>query len=406
MGDVLVLVGVVEHREPMIRRALERGMTLVIVDYADSPALPFAHVQVPVRELFDVCELRAALHHVGKKFQPTAVLTYYDEVILPTAEFAERMGCPFVSPQAALLAYNKVLQRDAFVKAGIPVPEWETCSDLPAAQAAAERIGFPVILKVADQAGGIGKVRINSADELRTAFKATEATRIDQAIPLLVEQLVVGEEHNVEGFTATGNPIPVCVTGKIMQSGPFPVELAHSLPYHGPNARAVAQVSAAAVAALGIKHSFFNLQIIVDSTGPKIIEVNARAGGDYLMDLIGLASGVNPYDVIFDLAVGTEPGWEPHWTRAAAIRFITAPRRGRFRSVEGLGPVLTDPHLTGISIEARQGVPVRPAQDNCDRLGWVMSTGSDWKAALEHVNRIAARLSVTVSSRDPARPAS
>jgi biotin carboxylase len=382
----------------MIRRALERGMTLAVVDYASSPVLPFAHLQVPVHELFDVPELRAALDRVGKTVQPTAVLTFYDEVILPTAEFAERMGCPFLTPQAALLAYNKVRQREALAEAGLPIPGWQTCDDLAGALAAAEGLGYPVILKVAEQAGGIGKIRINSPAELEHSFDAVDATRICRAIPLLVEQLMVGDEYDIEGFVTHGDPVPMCVSSKIMQSGPCPVVLAHTLPYRGLDARELGIVSAQAVAALGITNSFFDAEIIVTPAGPKIVEVNARAAGDCIMELIELACGVNPYDVLFDVAEGTEPVWEPHWARATAIRFITARRRGSFRSLEGMSAVLADPHLENICIEARTGAPVRPAEDNGDRLGWVLSTAADWQAALEQVDRIAASLSVTVSA--------
>ena len=323
MTETLLIIGVVEHRELLIRTALERGMTLAIIDDADSPMLQMAHIRVPVADIFNPDELEAAFQRVLAVTTPNGILTLFDELLVPTAEFARRIACPFLSPRTALLAFNKVEQRAALARASVPIPRWEACDDLPSAVAAAGRIGYPVVLKVADQAGGIGKVRVACQADLEAAFGTVLSERLDSAVPLLVEEMVCGQKYSVEGFVYNGSSTLICIAKSFSLPGDHPIEMAQAIPYHGPDADGVAGTAFNAAAAMGVDNSFFDIEVMATAAGPRLIEVNARHMGDRMMDLIMHATGVNPYNTIFDLAFGIEPTWDRvQWDRAVGIRFV------------------------------------------------------------------------------------
>ena len=66
--------------------------------------------------------------------------------------------------------------RELAQRAGLPLlPGTGLLADLPAALAAAERIGYPVMLKSTAGGGGIGMRRCNDARELDEAFAAVAA---------------------------------------------------------------------------------------------------------------------------------------------------------------------------------------------------------------------------------------
>ncbi len=104
----------------------------------------------------------------------------------PAPEVMERMG-------------DKVQAKQAAREAGLPVLEGSdgAVSDLDAAVAAAERAGFPVLLKAAAGGGGRGMRRVDAASELASAFDT--AQREAQAAfgdgSLYVEKLLEGARH-------------------------------------------------------------------------------------------------------------------------------------------------------------------------------------------------------------------
>ena len=96
---------------------------------------------------------------------------------LPRA--CERHGVTFVGPSAELLELlgDKTAARNLAIKAGIPVIPGteEPVVDMAVARQAAERIGFPLIIKAAFGGGGRGMRVVQSADEFEPRLQEARA---------------------------------------------------------------------------------------------------------------------------------------------------------------------------------------------------------------------------------------
>jgi propionyl-CoA carboxylase alpha chain len=122
-----------------------------------------------------------------------------------------RAGLAFIGPPAAAIAAlgDKVASKTLAVKAGVPaVPGiLKSVDDLEEALAAAEGIGYPLLLKPAAGGGGKGMRIVASRDELAAAMKAGRAeTRkafgddrvfVEKYIPVArhVEVQVMADQH-------------------------------------------------------------------------------------------------------------------------------------------------------------------------------------------------------------------
>lgn len=398
MGDTLLVVGIVEGRELALRTALERGLRLVVIDFAESQLSQLAHVRIPVADLFDPGQLNAAIE-TAVQYHPSAVLSFFDELLEPTAQLAQRLGCRFLTPHAALLAYNKVAQRAALRQAGVSCPRWLDCGDLDSVRLAAQEIGYPLILKTADQAGATGKIRVFDAAGLEAAYTAVDLARIDRSVPLLVEQLAQGEELSVEGFVVDSQVTLMCVTRKTATGGMYPVELSHALPYTGPETDLVMDTARQATTALEINNSMMHVELMVTDRGPVVIEVNVRSAGDKIQDMIYQTSGCNPYEITLDLALCVTPVWRPKWHGGMAIHFLTPDRAGVLEGFQGVEEAIGHPDLYDIGFWASVGsvVPAIP-QDNAGRLAWLICTGADWRAADQQAHRLVTGLSSQVAA--------
>ena len=126
------------------------------------------------------------------------------------AEFAaacEQAGIAFIGPTPAQMRDFglKHTARELALRSGLPLlPGTDLLQDLPAALAAAEKIGYPVMLKSTAGGGGIGMRRCDTARDLEECFTA-------------VQRLAAGNFRNagvfLEKFVARARHIEVQIFG-------------------------------------------------------------------------------------------------------------------------------------------------------------------------------------------------
>ncbi len=119
-------------------------------------------------------------------------------------------GLRFVGPPADVMEAvgDKVTAREAAERAGVPVvPGTGRVKDVAVAEAAAEEIGYPVLLKASAGGGGRGIRTVTTPDELRKAFPQASAEAqaafgdggmfIEKCVqqPRHVEVQVMADEH-------------------------------------------------------------------------------------------------------------------------------------------------------------------------------------------------------------------
>ncbi|MDU7361247.1 MAG: carboxyl transferase domain-containing protein [Propionibacteriaceae bacterium] len=120
------------------------------------------------------------------------------------AAFAERMrelGITFIgpSPEAMRKLGDKIGSKLLAEEVGVPVAPWSGggVDTLDDALAAAEHIGYPLMLKATAGGGGRGIRRVNSAAELEDAYQRTrdEAERAFGSGTVFLERLVTNARH-------------------------------------------------------------------------------------------------------------------------------------------------------------------------------------------------------------------
>ena len=109
-------------------------------------------------------------------------------------------GLAFIGPDATSIesVTDKVSAREAFGKVGLPlIPGSGVVADADAALAAAEKVGFPMMVKAAGGGGGIGMSRIDNMDQLKGAFE-TAKSRAEKAFGdgrIYLERFVPAPHH-------------------------------------------------------------------------------------------------------------------------------------------------------------------------------------------------------------------
>jgi biotin carboxylase len=314
-----------------------------------------------------------------------------DWPVAVAARVAEHVGLPHpISPQAAVLATNKVRQRERLAEAGVPQPRtWVVGGDddPPA-------VDGPVVVKAPDRQGQKGLTLVTDPSQLRAAIDTARGAARSGGLAL-VEELVDGPEVTVTGFSIDGEFTAVTVTDRITADPPaFGVALAHVWPSQV-GAPAM-DVAAAAVSALGIDNGPTYTQLRIGPDGPQVIEVAARLGGGHDAELAEAAVGVDLNGLALDAALGNDlvMSRPKPLVGGAVTRFLVAPP-GMLRSVEV-------PEGEQVRIYREPGYVFTPLRRGSDRAGAFLVVGSSRDDALARADRVAGAVQFHIGEPLPA----
>jgi biotin carboxylase len=313
------------------------------------------------------------------------------------ARVAQRLGLPHpISPETATLSTSKLRQRERFAEAAVPQPAFEVCSGPAEAARAAQRIGFPCVVKAPDRQGQRGLTLVRAPQDVEEAVRvALDASR---SATLLVEEHVPGREITVNAFSSDGHFQPLTVTDRLTAPLPaFGVALTHVWPSALEPAEigAVVEAAAAAARAVGIENGPSYTQVLLGPAGPRVGELAARLGGGHDAELCRVALGVDLNGAALAAALGEDvpPASLTPAARVggACVRFLVAPV-GRLREVSGVEAAFAEEGIRGIRIYRRPGHQFGELRRGADRAGAILAVGDSREEALERAGRAEAMI--------------
>ncbi|MFI9210249.1 acetyl-CoA carboxylase biotin carboxylase subunit family protein [Streptomyces sp. NPDC053253] len=278
-----------------------------------------------VADPYELDQLFTAGEAITARRPIAGVLTWNENLLVHTAQLAEYLGLRTNPPAVMENCRNKHATRQLLAAHQVPSARSGRVRDLLEATILAEDIGYPIVLKPAGQAGSVGVIRVDHSEDLARAFDfAADGAALagGQNADILVEEYLDGPEISVECVTQHGHTHAVAVTRKKLGFEPYFEEVGHTVDATDTLLDEVAPIAAAAIRALGIDHGIQHVEMRLTSTGPRIIEVNGRIGGDLIGHLVRLATGLDLPRIAADLACGTNPNLERTRLRAAGVTLL------------------------------------------------------------------------------------
>lgn len=316
---------------------------------------------------------------------------------LPTvAAAAAELGLPGPSREAMAAACDKARTRRICRAAGVPGPEFALGSDPADLVEAAERIGYPVVVKPVDLCGGMFVRRVHAADELRAAVAEIAGFPVNargqsRAAQVLVEECLNGPEFSVETVTFGGETTVIGITDKQVIGAPFFIEAGHMFPaaLEPDLATRIGDVACAAIAALGLDNTVAHTEIKLTVSGPRLVEVNPRPAGNRITELVRRVTGIDLAAVCADLALGREPelSTRPTGVGSAAIAFLVPQESGVLDGITGAQDWPLDPRIVDYDIAA-PGKRVEAAHNNNGYLAHVMVVDEKHGAAGDYARTL------------------
>ncbi|MDQ3578549.1 MAG: ATP-grasp domain-containing protein, partial [Actinomycetota bacterium] len=212
---------------------------------------------------------------------------------------------------------------------------------------------------------------------------------------------VDGPEISVDSDTVGGVTTPLVVAEKQTGLDPYFEEIGHVVPAPDHLApQSVYDLVRDAHALAGLDDVVTHTEVRLGSDGPRIIELNARLGGDLIPYLGLLAHGVDLASAAADIALGVTPDIEHGDDGAAAVRFRYPSTDIVLRSISLPGD---HPGLdTYAPLRAEGARLLLPPRGFMSRLAAVVVTGADREECLAAANRITDQIVVDADELHPA----
>ncbi len=193
----------------------------------------------------------------------------------------ETLGIPYTGSGvlASALSMDKLRTKLCWLGAGLPTPKWMllTCeADLPVCE---KTLGFPVIIKPAQEGSSIGMSRAENAAELKQAWKTASMYNCD----VFAESWVVGKEYTAAVLDS--QPLPLIRLETPHKFYDFDAKYrAETTQYHCPcglsadEEQRLQQLARNACDVVGVS-GWARVDLMVDQAGqPWLIEVNTVPG--------------------------------------------------------------------------------------------------------------------------------
>lgn len=382
----IMILGASALQVPAIRKAKELGYRIILVDY-DENAVGFqlADEKLVVSTLDQEEVYRQAL-----RCCPDVVITSTSDGPVRTAAYVnERLGKqPDLSYEDSLCATIKSYMRERLKENNVPIPDYYPVRNFEEFMSAVRKLKSCCIVKPADNAGSRGVVSLDETErrteeELRQTYEYSKGNSRNGIV--MVEEFMKGPEVSVEAMTVNGETTIITITDKYITPPPYFVEIAHSEPSRlsMETQEQIKQVALQAISAIRLQNGPSHTEIKVTEDGPKIVELAARLGGDFITSkLVPLSTGIDMVGASVLLATGGEVNLEQKWQKGAAIHFIQG-REGIIKSIGIDEEIHTLQGVEEVVIDKKAGDALNGTKSSNDRLGHIITVCGSAEEAME-----------------------
>jgi biotin carboxylase len=395
-GRTLWIVSGGAEAVPGIERARAMGLHVVVSDM--NPAAPGfrAADEAIVANTYDADQTVAAAAAYHKTKRPIdAVMCMAADVPLTVASVAAALGLPGISVESARLAADKLAMKQAFERAGIPIPWFKALASIDDLRAVIAERGFPLVLKPVDGRGARGVLRLTEQTDPGWAF--SHATSQSRRGAVMVEEYLAGPQISTEGLLVDGEGTTCGFIDRNYEHlgtfAPYIVENGGEQPsaLPLPAQRRISSVAMDAGRAIGIVSGSVKGDMVWTDRGPYVIEIAARLSGGWMStDQIPLGAGVDLIGCAIRLALGEKVPAEdirPRWHRGVAIRYFF-PAPGRVAAIGGAEAFAHVPWVHRLGFFVEPGEIVQPTTDHTKRAGFVITTGATREEAVDRARGV------------------
>jgi len=407
-------------------RTKERGNTLFLL--SDGSFEPRAGI-FEQHYTYDLRYTDDVLKYMRK--QPV----HFDAVAIKTSEWltplvallAKEYGCLGNDPLTAFCCRSKYHMRQRLEAGGIPIPRYQLCKSFTELKQAITDIGLPCVAKPVGGNASYGTFLIRSETDLDAlehqytasiahleqkavsddifAFSDEELDllgveeRIDMVHDYLIEEFMEGPEISVDALVQKGMITIVGMEEVGLPSPPYFTIGRCFMPFlcDEDTMRSIEKITEETIKAMKITDSPIHMELILTDTGPKVVEIACRIGGDNLHDSIFQTTGYNMMEEAIMISLGEPRNYKIKTLCHTAMEFVRPTCDGVITSIDIPSPLRENPNITELEFGSKVGDHVAPPPKSFDSMGYINARGNTREEAQAHLDKALADITITIS---------
>jgi formate-dependent phosphoribosylglycinamide formyltransferase (GAR transformylase) len=344
--------------------------------------------------LADEGAVLAALKGLSRHVRIDQVECLWEPYMLLAARIREAFGLPGMTVQETVPFRDKEQMKRVLDAAGIRTPWHASATSVAGVWEAAERIGFPLIVKPIAGVGSADTYRVDSVVDLNDVLP-----RLRHVPEVSVEEFVDGEELTYDTVCANGE----ILFEHVLWYRPRPLQMrVHEWvspvtislrDLSVPEVQGGRKMGAEVLAALGFRSGFTHMEWYRKADGAVVFgEIGARPPGARVVDLMNYAADADVYVGWAEAVVHGRMQPVERRYNAGSI-FKRAQGTGRITHVEGLDRLLAEYGEHVVTVELLPvGAPRRDWRASVIGDGIVVVRHPDFQRVVEMTDRFAADL--------------
>lgn len=411
---ILVLNSGTKKKRFVFQTLKALGMKVVLLNREANWASRYADTFIEANN-HDHAECIAKIEEVIKSNGPIdGVVTFWEDDIPLRGALAEKFGWIGHPLNGALNARNKLRTRKTLQAKNLghysaPFAQIKNIKDLARETG---KMGFPCVLKPAWGASSQFVVLLEDLQEAKNAFEYIQANMTAKFDPIylygteiILEKFLPGAEVDMEVLVQDGKIKFHTFTDNFPTAAPYFVETGDAMPSRHEDADLdmIYEMAEKVLPALGLKNGALHMEVKLGPDGPRLIEINARMGGDYIHNWVKTIWKVDLIEQACRIAVGLPCNPNPPEDEITHLL-------GRYLVPQSSGVIsgLTTPpqdridkaKLHDITFLKEPGDPVLVPPEGFEATGWVVGKGNTYAEAEINLHEVLRDVHVTITSFD------
>lgn len=384
---ILMIIGAGILQAPAIKTAREMGLLTLVTDYdKDAYGMKFADFPI-VMSTRDV----DGTVRVAKKFAQTrridGVITVGTDASLTVAAVQHALDLPGNRIDVAEATTNKIKMRRRLEEKGIPQPVFFPCGTYDDVVDASRKLGFPFVIKPADNMGARGVMKVDKPEVIRFAYeRAKNSTPRGE---MICEGFMDGPELSIDALVWDGEILITGIADRIIEFPPYFVETGHIMPTNLKPDMVDDGVGVfkRGIQTLGIETGAAKGDIKITSSGAMVGEIASRLSGGFMSAYTyPYSSGVNLVRAAINIALGNPPGDITEILKRVSAERAIIPGSGVVRTIEGVQEAISIKGVKNVFVTCAVGDTVHIPTSNVEKCGNVIAAADTREEALNSAN--------------------
>jgi hypothetical protein len=391
---------------PYFARGL-RQVGAVVTGIGDQPpgALPGVAKEALSHyiQLSQMWNEEAVLAAVGERHRLTPfsrIICLWEPGMLLAARLRERLGIPGLNEAETLPFRDKEIMKSVLERAGVRVPRHFRAKSVEAIRLAAEKIGYPIVVKPIAGAGSADTHRVDSKEQLELVLPS-----IKHVQEVSVEEFIDGNEYTFDTICAGGRVLyhnmawyrPNPIIGRSQEwISPQTLTLADLSP---PHLKAGAALGMKVLKALNFQTGFTHMEWFFSRSGEAVFgEIAARPPGGRSVELMNYGCDIDVFQGWAEAEVHGRFSQKVERKYNSAVIFKRARGQGRISRIEGLDAIRRDlgPFITCENLSPL-GTPRRNWKQTLISDGYIILRHPDLPTCMAMADRVGSELQIHAS---------